>query len=94
MDCEERGATLDRLPVHDGLWRSSPDSIKIEQCYNANAYIRPKDTSAVTLEVDAQCAKGHTGPVSNVYETNFVKSVTGESFECQPTTTRGAAALS
>jgi hypothetical protein len=87
-DCTERGVALATLPLKDGTWRSSPDSIEIEFCYSEHACVQPDDPNEITAATtDYQCAEGHTGPLCNVCEPNHVKSVTGECLECKPTTT-------
>ena len=100
VECNSRGVTLETLPLNDGTWRSSPNSINIETCYTESACLQPDpddnvvETSEISFtDTNYQCAEGHEGPICNVCSENYVKSVSGECVVCQPASSRGAAAI-
>jgi len=96
-NCDKAGITMETLPLLEGYWRSGINTANVVQCYTESACAQSdevQNTTAAHKDTDFQCAEGHTGPICNVCENNWVKSLTGECFECQPTSTGTSASLS
>ena len=64
-------ATLDRLPIEPGKWRTGPDSVVIETCAVEKSCVGGEDPAAYCLE-------GHKGPLCMVCESGYrLSSVNG-----------------
>ncbi|CAM9585921.1 unnamed protein product, partial [Laminaria digitata] len=37
VDCDTPGATLASLPIREGYWRSSRDSVLVRECFSSDA---------------------------------------------------------
>ena len=63
VDCELPGATLASLPVREGYWRSSQESLVIHSCLHSEACAGATQVSSS----DDYCAEGYRGPCECVY---------------------------
>ncbi|GMI40345.1 hypothetical protein TrCOL_g12999 [Triparma columacea] len=99
-NCDKAGITMGSLPLLEGYWRSGTNTANVVQCYTESACAQSdeaqQNTTArnATFLTDSQCAEGHIGPICNVCKPKWVKSPTGECFECKPTSTSTSAGLS
>ncbi|GMH77019.1 hypothetical protein TL16_g07263 [Triparma laevis f. inornata] len=73
-DCDEAGLNITTLPVSPGYWRSSTESHIIVQCYTPAACIQTNGE---------QCRYGHHGPICNVCDQGWAKSITGACEACE-----------
>ena len=77
-DCSAGGISVEFLPLKEGYWRSSSQSHNLVQCYAKDACGHPNRTeNEVLVNIDDQCAEGHTGVMCNVCLVGYAKSVTG-----------------
>ena len=58
VDCEDPGATLATLPIREGYWRSSNESLEIHSCLHSDACTGAARVSSS----DDYCQEGYTGP--------------------------------
>ena len=63
VDCESPGATLASLPVRPGYWRSSNESLAVQECLLSDACSGARDIS----KTDDYCAEGYTGPCESTH---------------------------
>lgn len=58
VDCDGAGATLASLPIREGYWRPSPDSLNVRACLHEEACV---GATAVSSS-DDYCEEGYRGP--------------------------------
>jgi NADH:ubiquinone oxidoreductase subunit 6 (subunit J) len=76
--CDEAGISVETMTLKLGYWRSGNLSHNLVQCYTADACTHPNATlNSRLLDTDDQCSEGHHGPMCNVCQDNYAKSVTG-----------------
>ena len=69
-------ATLERLPIEPGKWRTGPDSVVIETCAVEKSCVGGEDPAAYCLE-------GHKGPLCMVCESGYRLSSTNGCVACE-----------
>eukprot|EP00752_Nemacystus_decipiens_P008151 g7290.t1 len=79
VDCELPGATLASLPIREGYWRSSQESLVIHSCLHSEACSGGTRVSSS----DDYCAEGYMGPYCAVCSGDFRG---GTSHTCQACT--------
>ncbi|GMH49502.1 hypothetical protein TrVE_jg9591 [Triparma verrucosa] len=84
--CEERGITVQNMPLKVGYWRSDDQSFNVERCYVDEACNNDFSIKAAkgneAFETDQQCLEGHTGPICNVCMEGFSRSIAGICAPC------------
>ncbi|GMH59823.1 hypothetical protein TrLO_g3452 [Triparma laevis f. longispina] len=82
--CEEPGLKIETLPLVLGYWRSSGDSDNIVKCYTESACVHTNVTIMFTngSNVNDQCNAGHHGPICNICDEDYAKSITGRCDIC------------
>ena len=58
VDCESPGATLASLPIREGYWRPSRESVLVHTCLHEEACVGATEVSSS----DDYCADGYKGP--------------------------------
>jgi len=83
--CSKAGLTLETLVIEKGWWRYDSLSKDVTQCYFESA-CEQLDENQPSFEkpfnLTRQCRSGHHGPICNVCDAGFVKSVSGECKQC------------
>ncbi|CAM9941933.1 unnamed protein product, partial [Ectocarpus sp. 12 AP-2014] len=84
LDCELPGATLASLPVREGFWRSSGESLIIHQCVHHAACV------GATQIWSAQdyCGEGYQGPYCAVCTEGFGRGAGNTCYSCEGTKSR------
>ncbi|GMI15398.1 hypothetical protein TrLO_g6728 [Triparma laevis f. longispina] len=82
--CDEPGLRIENLPLENGYWRSSGSSDNIVKCYTLSACNHTNLTlwGSDLVNLDDQCNVGHHGPICNVCQEGYAKSVTGRCDKC------------
>ncbi|CAN0122247.1 unnamed protein product, partial [Laminaria digitata] len=57
------GATKALLPIQQGYWRSSRESVLVLECLHSDACVGATEVSSS----DDYCADGYTGPCESTY---------------------------
>jgi len=78
-NCVERGVTLESLPLKPSYWRSSQKSYNVVPC---KVDVACSQSDVTVSKLDTQCAIGHSGPLCNVCEKGFSKSMMGVCEAC------------
>ena len=68
VDCDSPGATLASLPIREGYWRSSLESLEIRECLHSDACAGATEVSSS----DGYCADGYKGPCEFTYRPTAV----------------------
>ncbi|CAM9421055.1 unnamed protein product [Choristocarpus tenellus] len=58
VDCSTPGATLKGLPLKDGYWRATTQSLVVRECVNSDSCVG----GTLVVDSDEYCASGYLGP--------------------------------
>ncbi|CAM9190499.1 unnamed protein product [Ectocarpus sp. 8 AP-2014] len=84
LDCELPGATLASLPVREGFWRSSRESLSIHQCVHHTACVGATQISSA----QDYCGEGYQGPYCAVCTERFGRGAGNTCHSCEGTKSR------
>ncbi|CAN0013701.1 unnamed protein product [Ectocarpus sp. 6 AP-2014] len=84
LDCEIPGATLASLPVREGYWRSSKESLSIHQCVHHTACVGATQISSA----QDYCGEGYQGPYCTVCTEGFGRGAGNTCHSCEGTKSR------
>ncbi|CAM9194141.1 unnamed protein product [Ectocarpus fasciculatus] len=84
LDCEHPGATLASLPIREGYWRSSGDSLIIHQCVYHTACVGATQISSA----QDYCGEGYQGPYCAVCTEGFGRGAGNTCHSCEGTKSR------
>ncbi|CAM9644386.1 unnamed protein product [Ectocarpus sp. 13 AM-2016] len=84
LDCELPGATLASLPIREGYWRSSGESLTIHQCVHHAACVGATQISSA----QDYCGEGYQGPYCAVCTGGFGRGAGNTCHSCEGTKSR------
>ncbi|GMI17565.1 hypothetical protein TrLO_g3910 [Triparma laevis f. longispina] len=83
-ECNLPGFKIETLNVTRGYWRSSNSSDKIVKCYTESACVHANITmESPVISINDQCNVGHHGPICNICDEGYAKSITGRCDICE-----------
>eukprot|EP00752_Nemacystus_decipiens_P007772 g6941.t1 len=86
LDCSAPGATVESLPIKEGYWRASLDSLIIHECFIKDACKGGSDV----VDVVEYCNDGYAGPQCAVCASGYAGGVGSACHECTDSFKAGA----
>ncbi|CAM9376759.1 unnamed protein product, partial [Laminaria digitata] len=81
VNCDSPGATLASLPIRQGYWRSSRESLVVHECFHSKACVGATEVSSA----DEYCRDGYQGPYCAVCAEGYGRGVSNTCHSCDKT---------